>query len=142
MSGAVSPELGQANTEIPVYLSLIPKDDVLQLITLCVVAHNKTLIILCALIHDLAEELERRKCRSVVFINTLPVVEIRLTQNEHIVHIRSQNRGHTERVLHSNQEEYFDPATVQEEIANIEIPGPRVVVETVVQDQEGSGVNA
>lgn len=56
--GTVSPELRQANTEIAVELSLVPVDDILNLITLCVVAYNQTLVIRRALVHHLTEELK------------------------------------------------------------------------------------
>jgi len=77
MSGTVTPEFGSTNAEITVKLGLIPEYNVFQFITLCVVAYNKTLVILCALVHYLAEELEGREGRSIVFVDTFAIIEIR-----------------------------------------------------------------
>lgn len=77
--GTVSPELRQANTEITVQLSLVPVDDIFNLITLCVVAYNQTLVIRRALVHHLTEELKGGEGRPVVLIDTLSVIQIRLT---------------------------------------------------------------
>ena len=88
MGCAMAPEFRQSNSEIAVNLRLIPENNVLQLITLCVVAHNKTLVILGALVHNLTEELEGGKRRPIILVNPFPIIQIRLSQDEHVVHIR------------------------------------------------------
>jgi hypothetical protein len=47
----------------------------------------------------------------------------------------------TEWVLHSNQKEDFEPTTVHEEILNVLIVSPGIVVHTVVENHKGTGVN-
>ena len=115
----MAPEFGRTNTEITVDLRLVPEDNVLNLITGCVVAYNKTLIVRSTLIHDLTEKLKRGEGRSVVLKDTTAIVQIRLTQDEHVVDVCSQDWCYTKWVLHSNQEEDLHPATVQEEIADV-----------------------
>ena len=101
------PELRGSNTEIGVHVGLIPEDAVLQLRRLARVVNHETLVILCALVHNLAEEFKGGKGRGVVVKNTFPIIEIRLAQNEHEVYVGAQSRLNTERILHSDQEEGF-----------------------------------
>ena len=115
---------------------LVPKDNVLKFVTLCVVAHNKTFVILSTLVHDLTEEFKGGKGGSVILIDTLTVIEIRLTQDEHVVNIGTQYGWYTKWVLHCDEEEHLHPATVQEQIANIQVACPGIVIETVIQDKE------
>lgn len=124
MSGIVLPELRSADAEIAVEFGLIPENNIFQFITLCVVAHNKTLVILSTLVHHLTEEFKGGEGRAVILVDALAVVQIRLTQDKDVVHVRAQHWRYTERILHSDEEEHLHPSAVQEEIADIEIACP------------------
>lgn len=130
------PELRGTNSEIGVYVGLVPENAVLQLRRLARVVNHEALVILRALVHNLAEKLERGKGRGVVVENTFPIIEVRLTEDEHEVHVGTERRLNTERVLHSNQEEGLQPPPIHEKIANILVVSPTVIVHTVVQNHE------
>ena len=87
-------------------------------------------------IEEMAKELKVGKGRAVVFENTLAIGEIGLSQNKHIVDVGPQRRLDAEGELHRNQEKHLEPAPVHKQIANVLVVSPRVVVHTVVQNQE------
>jgi len=132
----VGPELGGPNLEVAVHLSLVPENGVLQFVGLGIVVNDQALVVLCTLVHDLTKELKVGKGRAVVFENTLAIREVGFSQNKHIVDVCSQGRLDTEGELHRNQEKHLEPTAVHEQIANVLVVGPRVVVHTVVQNQE------
>ena len=134
------PELGRADPEVRMSVGLVPKDTVLQLGALASIVNDKALVILRTLVHDLAEELEGGEGGGIVVENALSVVQVGLAQNEHEVHVRTEGRLNTERVLHSNQEEGLQPTTVHEKIANVLVVGPTVIVHTVVQNHKRPGI--
>ena len=135
------PEFGRADTEIGVDVGLIPENTVLQLRGLARIVNHETLIILRTLIHNLAEEFKGGEGGGVVVKNTFPIIEIRLTENEDEIHVGSEGRLDTERILHSNQEERLQPTAVHEQVANVLVVSPAVIVHTVVQNHKRPGVN-
>jgi hypothetical protein len=76
----------------------------------------------------LTEELEGGEGRPVVLIETLSVIHIGLSQNEDIIYVGSKGGLNAERKLHGNDEEDFEPTTVQKEIPDVYIMEPTVVV--------------
>ena len=130
------PELGSTNTEIGVNVGLVPENTVLQLRGLARIVNHEALVILRTLVHNLAEEFKGGEGGGVVVKNAFPIIEVRLAENEHEVHVRTERRLNTERVLHSNQEEGLQPPPVHEKVANILVMSPTVIVHTVVQNHK------
>ena len=134
------PEFGRSNTKIGVHVGLIPENTVLQLRRLARIVNHKTLVVLCALVHNLAEELKRGECGGVIVKNTFSVVKIRFAENEYIVYVRAERRLNTQRILHSNQKERLQPTAVHEKVANILVVSPAVIIHTVIQNHKRPGV--
>ena len=130
------PELGSTNTEIGVNVGLVPENTVLQLCGLARIVNHEALVILRTLVHNLAEEFKGGEGGGVVVKNAFPIIEVRLAENEHEVHVGTERRLNTERVLHSNQEERLQPPPVHEKVANILVMSPTVIVHTVVQNHK------
>ena len=122
------------------HISLIPKDGIFQLVGLCRVVNYETFVILRALVHNLAKELKGRKSGAIVFVEAATIGQIGLTKDEHKIDVRAERRWNAERELHRDNEKGLDPATVHKQIANILIIGPRIIIHTVIQNQEGTGI--
>jgi len=136
------PELGCSNTELlRVHFSLVPENTVLKFIALRCIVNDEALVVLSTLVHHLTEEFKGGKGRPVVVIDALAVGGIGLTKNENIVYVSSESRLNTEGILHSNQEEDLEPTTVHEEVLNVLVVCPGIVIHTVVENHKGSGVN-
>lgn len=136
------PELRRANTEIRVDIGLVPEHAVGQIRRVARIVNDETLKVLCTLVHNLAEEFKGWKGGGVVVVDTAAIVQIRLTQNKDKIHVRAQGWLDTERILHCNDEEALQPATVHEEVANIFVMCPGVIIHTVIQNHKGTGVQA
>ncbi len=116
------------------HIRLVPENHVFQLIGASRVINHETFVVLGTLTHDLAEEVKTREGRSEVVKDTFAIVDEILAQDEDKVHVCTKNWRNTERVLHSNNEKDLLMTTVQEEVANILIVNPRVIVETVIHN--------
>ena len=138
----MGPELGRANTEVSLHFGLVPENRIFQFVRLSIVIDHEALIVLRTLIHDLTEELEGRKGTAIVLVDTFAIGHVGFAQNKDIVHVGSEGRLNAEGELHRDQEKHFEPATVHEQIANILVVCPAVVVHTVVKNQEGAGIEA
>ena len=124
------------------YFGLVPIHTVFELGRLTRIINHETLIVLRAGIHDLTEELERGECAGVVVKNALSVRGIRFAQNENEVDVRPESGLNTERVLHSDNEEHLQPATVHEEVADVLVMCPAVIVHTVVENHKRTWIEA
>ena len=136
----MSPEFRRANLKICVHLGLVPEDGILELIRLRIVVNDQALVVLGALIHDLTEELKGWEGRAIVLVDTFAIRHVGFSQNEDIVHVCTQGRLDAERELHGDQEEHFEPTAVHEQIANVLVVCPRVIVHAVVENQERARV--
>lgn len=134
------PEFRGTNAEVTLDLRLVVKDRILHLVGACVVVNDEALKIFRTLIHNLAEELKVGEGCTEVIKDTLTVRDLRLTENEHIVHVCTEHWRNTERLLHRDQEEHFLVATVQEDVTNVLVVNPRIVVQAVIQNQERAGI--
>ena len=130
--GRVLPELWGADAEILVHLGLVPVNAILHLIALARIIDHETFVVSCALVHDLAEKLEGRKSGAIVIENALSVRKIGLAQNKDIVDVCTERRLNAERILHSYEEKDLEPAAVHENVANILVVCPTVVVHTII----------
>lgn len=65
-----------------------------------------------------------------------------LTKNKHIVHVGTKYGRNTQRVLHRNQEEHLLVSAVQEQVADILIMNPTVIVQAVIQNHKGAWIQA
>jgi len=124
-----------------VVLRLVPENLVLQLVGFDVIVDDEALEVFRALVHDLAERLEGGKHTGVIFVDALAVGNVGFAQDEHVVDIGSQVGWDTERVLHRNHEHDFPVTPVHEQQAHHDVFGPLVVVQAVVQYDEGARVN-
>ncbi len=117
-------------------IGLVPENTVLQLGGLTRIVNHEAFVILRALVHDLAEEFKGWEGGGVILVNAFAIVRVRFPQNEHVIHVRTESRLDTERVLHRNQEERFQPPAVHEKVANVLVVSPGVVVHTIVQNHK------
>jgi hypothetical protein len=58
MRSRVRPKFGRTNAKVGMLFCLVPKDTIFHFITLAGVIYDKAFIVLCTLVHDLAEELK------------------------------------------------------------------------------------
>jgi len=130
------PEFRRTDPEVIVRGRLVPEHLVLQLVRFCVVVNHEALKVLRALVHNLTERIEIRKHTCILVIQLPPIVDNVLTQNEYVVNVRTQIRRNTHRILHRNDEHCMDVPTVHKQITNILVTNPRLVIQTVIQDQE------
>lgn len=136
------PELGRTDTEIGVDICLVPEHAVGQIRRVASIVYHEALKVLGALVHNLTEELERGEGGGVVVVDAATIVQIRLAQNEDEIHVRAQGRLDTERILHCNDEEALEPSAVHEQVANVLVVCPGVVIHTVVQNHKRTGIQA
>ena len=120
---------------------LIPEHLVLQLVRFRVVVNHEALKVLRALVHNLTERIEIRKHAGILVIEFAPIVDDVLTQNKDIVDVRAQIRRNTHRILHRDDEHCVDVATVHEQIPDIPVTNPCLVIQTVIQNQEVARVD-
>ncbi len=134
--GRLCPELRRTQAEIWVGIGLVPKHLVLQLVGLGVVVDHQTLEVLRALVHDLTEGVEIGEHTRVLFVELTTIADDVLTEEEHIVDVRTQIWRNTDGVLHGDDEHRMNVAPVHEQIPDVPIADPAGIVQTVVQDQE------
>jgi len=77
------------------FCSLVPEDLILQLIRVDVIADHQALEVLCALVHEGTEHLERRKHARIILVDPTTITENVLAENEHEVHVGAQIRRNT-----------------------------------------------
>ena len=121
---------------------LVPKHLVFQAVGGDVVADDQTFVVLRALIHELTEHLKRGEHARVVLIDNPSVARDVLAQNEDEVHVGAQVGANAERILHRNHGREVNMASVHEDELGAVLVHPRLrIVEAVVQNQKGAGVN-
>lgn len=135
------PEFLGAQTEIGVVVCAVVEDLVVQFVGLGVVEDDQTLVVLRALVHDLAKSLEGGEHARVVFVDTLAVGNVVLSKNEHIIDVGAQGGRNAERVLHGDDQHDLPVTAVHEKQAHQLVARPGVVVETIVQDDKGARVD-
>jgi len=109
------PKLLGAEAELVVGVRFVPKDLVLEAVGFRIVVDDQALVIFCALVHDLAKRLKRRKHTRVVVKNTLAVGNVGLAQNKDVIDVCSQCRWDTQWVLHGNDENDLPVTAVHKE---------------------------
>ena len=134
------PEFRIAQPEIGTRCRLVPEYLVLQLVGLRIVVNDEALKVLRALVHDLAERIKIRKHPRILVIEFAAIADDILAQNKHVVNVGTQRRWNPHGVLHRDNEHGVHVPTIHEEIADIAIPDPRGIKQTVIQNQEVSGI--
>lgn len=135
------PELGRTETEIRMRCRLVPEHLILQLVTLRVIIDDQALKVLRTLVHDLAEGVKIGKHTRVLIIQLATIADDCLSQDKDVVDVRAERRWNAHRILHCDNEHGVDVAPVHEEIAHIAVAHPRIIIQTVVQNQEVAGID-
>jgi len=130
------PIFRRTDPEIIVRCSLVPEHLILQLVRLRVVIDHEALKVLRTLVHHLTEGIEIRKHTGILVIQFPPIVDDVLAENKHVVDVRAEIRRNTHRVLHRDNEHCVDVAPIHKQITHIPVTDPRLIVQTVVQNQE------
>ena len=84
------PELFGTQLEIGSGLSLVPKNLVIELVTLGIVVHHEALVVCSGLVHHRAKTLKRGKHTTVVLENPLPVDHIWFSEDKNVVDIGAE----------------------------------------------------
>ena len=135
------PKLRTAEFEILVRSRLVPEDLILQFIRLGVVVNHQALKVLRTFVHDLTERVEIGEHAGILIVELAPIVDDVLAQNKYVVDVRAQRRRNTHGVLHRDDEHGMHVASVHEEIADIAITNPSRIEQTVIEDQEITGID-
>ena len=122
-------------------LCLVPEDLLLQFVGFRVVVDHQALKILGALVHHLTKALKRGEHARVVLVDAFAIGNVGLAQDKHVINVRAQIGRNTERILHCDDQHDLPVSTVHKKEAHHDVLGPFVVVEAVVQHDEGAGVN-
>ena len=122
-------------------LCLVPEDLVLQFVGFRIVVDDQALKILGALIHHLSEALKCGEHARVVLVDAFAIGNVGFAQDKHVINVRAQIGRNAKRILHCDYQHDLPVTPIHKEEAHHNVLGPFVVVETVVQDDEGAGVN-
>ena len=139
--GRMRPEFRRTNPEIIVRCRLVPEHLVLQLVRFRIIVNHEALKVLRALVHNLTKRIKIRKHTGILVIQFPPIVDDVLTQNEDVVDVRAQIRRNTHRILHRDDEHCVDVTPVHEQITDIPVTNPCLVIQTIIENQEISRVD-
>jgi hypothetical protein len=135
------PELLGPQLERAVLLRLVPEDLLLQLVGFRIVVNDQALKILGALVHHLAEALKCGEHARVVLVDAFAIGNVGFAQDKHVINVRAQIGRNAERILHCDDQHDLPMTPVHEEEAHHDVLGPFVVIQAVIQHDEGAGVN-
>jgi hypothetical protein len=122
-------------------LRLVPEDLFVQFVGFRIVIDDQALKILGALVHNLTKALKRGEHARVVLPYASAISNVGLAQDKHVINVRAQIGRNTKRILHCDDQHDLPMTPVHKEEAHHDVLGPFVVIEAVVQDDEGAGVN-
>ncbi len=132
----MGPEVRCTEFEIGTGRRLVPEHLVLEFIRLGVVVNHEALEVLRALVHDLTKRIKIGKHTGILLIELTTVAHDVFTQNKDVIDVSAQIGWNTHGVLHCDNKHGVDVAPVHEEIANILVANPCLVIQTIIQNQE------
>ena len=102
--------------------------------------NDQTFVILCTLIHDLAEKFKSGENARKLLINTTTRGYLVFTQNKHVIYLATKHRRNAHNVLNRKDVEKTVVTTVHKQRPNVLIANPLVVVQAVVHTNKGATV--
>jgi len=135
----VLPHLFGADPESLADRRFVMKHTVFDFIRFARIVQNKTFKVFGTGVHHLAKHVECRKNSKKRFVQTLSILNHIFAHDKHVIDIGAQVRTQVHTVLHGQRKKDFPVSPVHETLSDTHVFHERLVVHTIVHEQERSG---
>ncbi len=138
----ILPHLFGADPETLADWRFVMKHTVFNAVGFARIVQNETFKVFGTGVHHLAKHVECRKNSKKRFVQTLSVLNNIFAHHKHVIDVGAQVRTQVHTVLHGQRKKDFPVSPVHETLSDTHVFHERLVVHTIVHEQERSRLSA